>query len=86
MTSGLPSGTYEQKLSFLGLLSLEERRNRGDMIQVWKILHGHDNVQEETWFTRKNKVSTMNTRLASSVFNLESKAARQDIRSYSFSI
>ena len=54
MTSGLPSGTYEQKLSFLGLLSLEERRNRGDMIQVWKILHGHDNVQEETWFTRKN--------------------------------
>ena len=56
------------------------------MIQVWKIVHGHDNVQEETWFTRKNKVSTMNTRLTSSMYNLELKPAKHDIRSHSFSV
>ena len=40
MTSGLSGSTYEEKLREVGLTSLEERRKKGDMIQVWKILHG----------------------------------------------
>ena len=34
------------------MTTLEERRVRGDLIQTWKILHKHDNVKEDTWFTR----------------------------------
>ena len=56
------------------------------MIQVWKILHGHDNVKEDTWFTRKKRVATVNTRLASSPFNIELKSARLDIKINSFSV
>ena len=39
----------EEKLREVGLTSLEERRKRGDMIQVWKILHGHDHVDKNKW-------------------------------------
>ena len=46
MTSGLSGSTYEEKRREVGLTSLEERRKRGDMIQVWKILHGHDHVDK----------------------------------------
>ena len=86
MTSGLSSGTYMERLAELDLTTLEERRQRGDMIQTWKILHGHDDVKEETWFTRKNRVSTVNTRLNSSPFNLELKRAKSELRNNSFSI
>jgi hypothetical protein len=34
-----------------GLMSLESRRKRGDVIQVWKILHGKEDVDAVTWFT-----------------------------------
>ena len=42
MVVGLRAGTYEGKLKELNLLSLQERRKRGDMIQVWKYMHGHN--------------------------------------------
>ena len=51
MTSGLSGSTYEEKLREVGLNSLEERRKRGDIIQVWKILHGHDHVDKNKWFS-----------------------------------
>ena len=65
MTSGLSSVTYVEKLAEVGLTTLEERRRHGDMIQTWKIHHGHDDVREETWFTRMNSVATVSTRLSS---------------------
>ena len=39
MVTGLSSRTYEGKLNELGLTSLEERRKRGDLIQMWKYVH-----------------------------------------------
>ena len=51
MTSGLSGSTYKEKLREVGLTSLEERRKREDMIQVWKILHGHDHVDKNKWFS-----------------------------------
>ena len=56
------------------------------MIQTLKILHGHDDVKEETWFIRKNSVSTVNTRLNSSPFNLELKGANTELWNNFFSI
>ena len=40
MVTGLRSNSYEDKLKELNLPSLQARRTRGDMIQVWKYLHG----------------------------------------------
>ena len=39
MVTGLKAKTYEDKLIELGLTSLEERRKRGDIIQMWKYVH-----------------------------------------------
>ena len=40
MVVGLQSSTYAEKLAEVGLTSLADRRVRGDVIQVWKYLHG----------------------------------------------
>ena len=42
MLSGLQGKNYTDRLKEVGLTSLEERRKRGDMIQVWKTLDGKD--------------------------------------------
>ena len=39
MTSGLTGSTYEEKLAEVGLMSLSDRRARGDMIETWKIIN-----------------------------------------------
>ena len=44
MISGLQSMKYEDRLKELGLQSLEERRIRYDMIQVFKLMHNYDDV------------------------------------------
>ena len=49
MVSGL-NGTYEDKLSRIGMLSLENRRVQLDLVQVFKIVHGIDDVSVEKWF------------------------------------
>ena len=61
--------SYHEKLNRLGLTTLEERRMRTDMIQVWKILNNHDDVEETIWFTRAQEVSQRQTRQNSSVYS-----------------
>ena len=51
MISGLASNDYMDKLAELGLETLEERRHRIDMAQVYKIVTGKDKVKSDTWFT-----------------------------------
>ena len=46
MIPGLASMTYEDRLKKLNLTTLEDRRHRGDMIEVFKILNGIDKIQE----------------------------------------
>ena len=41
---GLSARSYEGKLKEVGLTTLEERRKRGDIIQVWKYVHGGSNL------------------------------------------
>ena len=35
---------YKSRLKALGLISLEQRQTRGDLIQVFKLIKGIDNV------------------------------------------
>ena len=52
MVSMIPGlrGSYEDKLRGLGMTSLQRRRERGDMIQTWRILTGNDRVGAANWF------------------------------------
>ena len=47
----LKNKTYSERLKFLGLPSLEYRRERADMIQVYKILNDIDKVNKDKLFT-----------------------------------
>ena len=44
MIKGLEHLPYEGNLQQLGLFSLEKGRLRGGMIEVYKIMHGMENV------------------------------------------
>ena len=46
----LKGTTYEKKLQEAGLMLLKERRWRGDMIEVYKIVSGLTNVDKDKWF------------------------------------
>ena len=58
----MTSATYHtyivERLRALNLPSLEYRRRRGDMIQVFKIIHGLDRIPSDTFFEH----SSANTR------------------------
>ena len=48
---------YEERLH-LGLFSLEKRQVKGDMIEVYKIMHGVENVDRETFFSLSQNTRT----------------------------
>ena len=47
---------YDSRLVSLGLTSLVERRRRGDLIEVFKIMHGFDDLDRSQFFTLKSEV------------------------------
>jgi hypothetical protein len=53
MTMGLHHLPYEERLRSLGLLPLSRRHERGDVIEAFKIVKGIEQINEETFFTRK---------------------------------
>ena len=52
---------YTDRLKMLNLPTLKYRRIRGDLIQVFKILNGHNDINWEDFFTLDNN-RTRNTR------------------------
>ena len=64
MISGLKGNTYNEKLQQLGIQSLETRRNRFDLIQVYKIINNLVDVNSSQWFQKTSEVSTRSTRQA----------------------
>ena len=85
MISGLRGNNYEEKLTELKLESLESRREMFDMVQVYKILHNVDKVDETTWFTRIDNSHERVTRLAADPFNLVKKRANNELYKNFFS-
>ena len=50
MMSDCRGRTYEERLKDCGLVLLKERRLRGDMIEVFKVVKGINKVKREEWF------------------------------------
>ena len=44
MVHGMRHRNSEERRKLLGLMTLEQRRDRGDMIEVYKILKGHTRI------------------------------------------
>ena len=76
--------TYMEKLMELKVLSLEERRERADMIQTFKIIHEFSDVNPPTWFRKINHDRV--TRMANDPLNLEIQNSMTSIRNNFFSL
>ena len=48
---GFEKLTYEERLNRLGLTTLEDRRLRGDLIEVFKVIKGFYKISSNTVFT-----------------------------------
>ena len=85
MISGLQGKTYEQRLSELGIVSLEARRLQFDLIQTFKIVRGFDAVNSEIWFQQVGENPARITRHLSDPLNIVKVTSRSEIRRNFFS-
>ena len=60
--SGLKSRTYEERLTELGMETLENRRQDQDLVTAYKILNGVDDVAKEIWFRQVPEERTQRRR------------------------
>ena len=89
MVSNLRGSTYEERIAELGMVTLETRRLRGDMLQTFRILSGVDLVEPETWFQLSNQAvreGATVTRSADSVHGIQEVWANGEIRKNFFSV
>ena len=73
--------TYQERLKTLGLPSLEYRRERADVIEVFKILNKIDEIDKDKFFTVSSYTSTRGHPR-----KLVKKRHRLKVRSNSFSL
>ena len=52
---------YEERCRQLELTTLEKRRERGDLIEAYKIINGMENIEREDFFTFKRTCTRTNT-------------------------
>ena len=79
MVSGLNSQSYQARLTELGLLMLEEHRHQTGMVQVFKIVHGWDQVNSSHWFQHVNRNGIV-TRGVDDPLNLAHSRSNLDLR------
>ena len=82
--SGTQGKAYGDKLLATGLTTLEARRCRGDMIQVYKYLHNKQAVNPRKLFTFKQDTAVRTTRLSARPYALNEVDCRTDPRKHSF--
>ena len=73
--------TYLERLNILGLPSSEYRRERADVIEVFKILNKRDEIDKDIFFSLSTNISTRGHPL-----KLVKKHHRLKVRSNSFSL
>ena len=84
MVSGLKS-EYSERLTKLGLTTLEERRHQADMAMVHKILHGKGDLAASDWFDTAAGALRA-TRSTADPLNLRKRAGRLEVRRNFFSV
>ena len=72
--------SYEDRLKYTDLPSLESRRIRGDMIEVFKLIKGHEKVDVNLFVSKSN-----NRRGRGHQYKLAKSRSRLDLRKYYFS-
>ena len=77
----LAEKTYEERLRAIGLTMLEQRRERGDLIQLYKLMRGMDKVDNEKMALREG-VATRTTRSHS--MKIRKGRCVRDMKMYSF--
>ena len=81
MVTNLRGKTYVERLAEMGMTTLENRRRRGDLIQMFRVMAGKDRVEPSTWFLpSQNREGAMSTRLTSGCLNVERKHGRTEVR------
>ena len=80
LLSSIQALDYPKRLEKLKLPTLQFRRLRTDLIQVYKIMSGKDNINPEKMF-----VLSRNTRTRGHKFKIEKQGFRTNLRQYFFS-
>jgi len=73
--------SYEERLKRLGLTSLRKRRERGDVIEVFKIMTGREKIEAEQFF----ELADNSHGLRGHTLKIRKGRAQRDVRKYSFS-
>ena len=69
------------------MVTLEERRRRGDLVQMYKILSGKDDVNYATWFSFTNpREGAASTRSTSGALNVVRNEGRTELRKNFWSV
>ena len=79
MTEGYKNLKYEDRLTKTDLTTLEERRTRGDLIEVFKMIKGLNKTDYKKFFTIEHNSRTRGHR-----FKIIKNRSRLDIRKYFF--
>ena len=72
--------SYDQRLRYLKIYSLKGRRERGDLIQVYKIFNGYDDIKPNNIFSQSTFSKTR-----SQGNKLRVRHCKTDTRKFSFS-
>ena len=87
MVTNLRGKTYNQRLKELDMITLEERRERGDLIQAYKVLTGKEMVTYQTWFQMNTEeVDRRQTRDSGGVLSVQRKEGRLELRKNFWSV
>jgi ribonuclease P/MRP protein subunit RPP40 len=79
MISDKKGDSYEQRLESVGLTTLVERRERGDMIETFRTMRGFNRVDKSNWFSFRNSDNTRATRSTVSVTDDDEQQDRKDV-------
>ena len=73
---GLKSANYEDRLKEMDITTLEERRHQADMLYVYKVLTGREDVDKGQWYTMAAEAART-LRTASHKLNVKVNHGRQ---------
>jgi len=74
--------SYEERLKALRLTTLEQRRKRGDLIEVYKLMTGKEKVDYQQFFHK----TSAGHNLRGHSMKLTTQQSKRDVRKYFFSV